>query len=128
MEDDMPYQRNLICLTVILSLISAFPVTAESVASNSVKARPLEAPTSPPISGCISGQVDYVSYSVQLLNFERPDEVSIAGTKLCAGCDIKPPIYPEFVRRMERSMSQKKNVEACYDSKGMIFKVKIVRP
>ena len=84
--------------------------------------------TAPPITGCVSGQVDSVTYSVSRLSYNQPDEVSIAGTRLCATCAIKSPLYAEFTSRMEKSMGQRKKVEACYDKQGNVVQVRLIRP
>ncbi len=89
---------------------------------------PVGGQTAPPITGCLTGPVDYLTYSVSLLSYNRPDEVSIGGTKLCDACTVKSPLYPEFTARMERSMGQRKNVQACYDAKGNVVEVKLLRP
>lgn len=85
-------------------------------------------PTAPPISGCVSGQVDSITYSVSALPFNIPDEVSIGGTRLCSTCAVKSPLYGEFAAQLERSMRQRKNVQACYDAGGNVAQVKVIRP
>jgi uncharacterized protein (TIGR03437 family) len=110
-------------------------VSVNGVASSGPAFVPIQAPpgpvggqTAPPISGCVTGPVDYVTYSVGLLSFNRPDELSIGGTRMCPTCTIKSPLYPEFSSRMEKSMGQKKNVQACYDAQGNVVQVRLVRP
>ncbi|MGH9664845.1 MAG: hypothetical protein ACRD9L_10520, partial [Bryobacteraceae bacterium] len=82
----------------------------------------------PAQKGCVTGQVDYILYSLQLIAAKLPDEVSIGGTKLCASCDIKPPAYPELVEKMEKAMAMNFNVSACYDTSGNIFQLKLIHP
>jgi uncharacterized protein (TIGR03437 family) len=84
--------------------------------------------TSPQISSCLTGRVDYITYSVSRLSWGQPDEVSIAGTRLCPTCSVKPPLYPEFAARMEKSMGAGKNIRACYDAGGTIFQIGLAQP
>jgi uncharacterized protein (TIGR03437 family) len=94
---------------------------------------PIQAPpepvghqTSPPIVDCLTGPVDYITYSTPLLSYDRPDEVSIGGTRLCPTCSVKSPLFPEFTARMERSMKTKGTVQACYDASGNVYQVRMV--
>jgi uncharacterized protein (TIGR03437 family) len=110
-------------------------LSVNGVASSGPAFVPIQAPpgpvggqTAPAISGCVTGPVDYITYSVGLLSFNRPDELSIGGTRMCSTCTIKSPLYPEFSSRMEKSMGQKKNVQACYDARGNVVQVTLVRP
>ena len=48
----------------------------------------------PQTAGCLSGQVDYITYSLQLIAAGLPDEVSIGGQKACPSCTVKQPLYP----------------------------------
>jgi len=89
---------------------------------------PVGGQTAPPITNCLTGQVDYITYSVSRLSYNLPDEVSIGGTRLCATCSVKTPLYSDFTARMEKSMGQKKNVQACYDNQGNVVEVRLVRP
>lgn len=82
----------------------------------------------PPQAGCVTGQVDYLTYSLQLISAGLPDSASIGGTQLCASCTIKPPSYPEIVGKMETSMGLGASVSACYDSTGNIFQIKLIHP
>jgi uncharacterized protein (TIGR03437 family) len=84
--------------------------------------------TTPTLTGCLKGQVDYVSYSVGRLYFDLPDEVSIGGAKICATCSVKPPLFPEFATRMETSIGRKQAIQACYDSSGTIFQIGLMHP
>jgi hypothetical protein len=81
----------------------------------------------PTTAGCVNGRVDYITYSLQLIAVGLPDEVSIGGTKLCANCQVKAPLYPEIAQRLENALRSKVNVEACYDSPGNIFQIKLVQ-
>ena len=38
------------------------------------------------------------------------------------------PLYPEIANRLENALRSKLNVEACYDSSGNIFQIKLVQP
>lgn len=84
----------------------------------------------PPTAGCLTGRVDSITYSLQLIAAGLADEASIGGQKLCAAssCTVKPPLYPEIVNRLENALKAKVNVEACYDSAGNIFQIKLVQP
>jgi hypothetical protein len=48
---------------------------------------------SPTITGCLTGQVDYVTYQLGQIPFSRPVAASIGGTQLCATCIVQPPIF-----------------------------------
>jgi hypothetical protein len=78
--------------------------------------------------GCLTGPVDYLTYSLQLISAGLPDTASIGGTQLCATCTVKPPAYPEIVAKMETSMGLGASVSACYDSTGNIFQIKLIHP
>jgi uncharacterized protein (TIGR03437 family) len=128
------YQINVV-VPALPSGDAPIVVSVNGIASGGQAFAPIQAfpgpvggQTTPPISGCLTGPVDSVTYSTSLLSFNRPDEVSIGGTKLCASCSVKSPLYPEFTARMERSMGQRKNVQACFDEKGNVVQVKVVRP
>lgn len=81
----------------------------------------------PPTAGCLTGRVDYITYSLQLIAVGLADEVSIGGQKACASCTVKAPLYPEIVNRLESALKAKVNAEACYDSAGNIFQIKLVQ-
>lgn len=96
---------------------------------------PIQAPpglvgrqTAPALSGCLSGQVDYITYSVNRLPFNLPDEASIGGTRICATCAVKAPLYGDFAARIESWMERRKPVQACYDANGTIFQVRLRQP
>lgn len=80
------------------------------------------------IAGCVSGQVDSITYSVGELYYGLADDVSIGGTELCATCKVKPPLYAQFDARLERALRAKKNVQACYDENGSVFQLKVANP
>ena len=82
----------------------------------------------PPTAGCLSGRVDYITYSLQRIASGLPDEVSIGGNRACASCTVKAPGYPEIADRLESAVRNNVNVEACYDSGGNIFQIKIIKP
>jgi hypothetical protein len=88
---------------------------------------PISVPN-PASAGCLTGRVDYITYSLQLIAASLADEVSIGGQKACASCTVKAPLYPEIVTRLENALRSKVNVEACYDSSGSIFQIKLVAP
>jgi hypothetical protein len=82
----------------------------------------------PAQAGCVTGQVDYITYSLQLVAAGLPDTASIGGTQLCASCTVKPPAYPLLVTKMETAMGMNVGVSACYDSVGNIFQLKLIHP
>jgi hypothetical protein len=88
---------------------------------------PLAVPN-PTTAGCLTGKVDSILYSLQLIAAGLPDEVTIGGQRACAACVVKPPLYPELVTRLEAALKSGVNVEACHDSTGSIFQLKLMRP
>ncbi len=82
----------------------------------------------PASAGCVTGQVDSITYSLQLIAASLPDEVSIGGTKLCPTCTVKPPAYPQLVNKLETAMGLNVGVSACYDAAGNIFQLKMTHP
>ena len=71
-----------------------------------------------PPGPCVSGQVDYISFSRATVASRLADEVSIGGIKLCATCEWKPPLYGNFAQKLERARNFGLIVDACYDSLG----------
>lgn len=88
---------------------------------------PLAVPN-PTTAGCLAGKVDSILYSLQLIAAGLADEVTIGGQRACANCVVKPPLYPEIVTRLESALKSGVNVEACHDSAGGIFQLKLLRP
>jgi hypothetical protein len=82
----------------------------------------------PTQAGCLTGQVDYLTYSLQLISTGLPDTASIGGTQMCSTCTVKPPAYPEIVSKMETSIGLGATVSACYDSTGNIFQITLKHP
>jgi uncharacterized protein (TIGR03437 family) len=82
----------------------------------------------PTISGCLTGQVDYVTYQLGQVPFSIPVTASIGGTQLCSTCLVQPPTSAEFATRMEKSIQYKETVQACYDQTGTIYTLKVVHP
>ncbi len=81
----------------------------------------------PTSAGCLSGRVDSLTYSLQFIAVGLADEVTIGGSRACSSCTVKAPLYPEIVTRLENALRSKVNVEACYDSGGNIFQIKLVQ-
>jgi hypothetical protein len=81
----------------------------------------------PASAGCLNGKVDSMLYSLQRIAAGLPDEVTIGGQRACATCTVKPPLYPEISNRLEGALRSGVNVEACYDSAGSIFQLKLLR-
>lgn len=69
-------------------------------------------------STCLSGQVDSIVFSRAPTPQGLADEVTIAGTKLCATCPVKPPLYVGIVKKLELARVSDLNVDACYDGFG----------
>jgi hypothetical protein len=69
----------------------------------------------PTTAGCLTGRVDSITYSLQLIAAGLPDEISIGGVRACPACTVKPPLYPEITNRLESALLSGANVEACHD-------------
>jgi hypothetical protein len=82
----------------------------------------------PTQAGCLTGQVDYLTYSLQLISAGLPDSASIGGTQMCNSCTVKPPAYAEIVSKMETSIGLGATVSACYDSTGNVFQITLKHP
>jgi uncharacterized protein (TIGR03437 family) len=67
---------------------------------------------------CLSGPVDSVVFSRAPTPQGLADEVTIAETRLCATCPVKPPLYEPFVRKLNHARRARIAVDACYDSVG----------
>jgi hypothetical protein len=101
------------------ALVYTLQVTAQGT--------PITTPN-PAQSGCLTGQVNSITYSLQLIAAGLPDTVSIGGTQMCASCTIKPPAYPALVAKMETAMGLGVGVSACYDGTGNIFQLTLNHP
>jgi hypothetical protein len=88
---------------------------------------PITSPN-PPQAGCLTGQVNNITYSLQLISAGLPDTVTIGSTQACASCTVKPPAYPALVQKMETAMGLGVGVSACYDSSGNIFQLTLNHP
>jgi len=82
----------------------------------------------PAQAGCLTGQINSITYSLQLIAAGLPDTVSIGGTQLCPFCTVKPPAYPALVEKMEKAMGLGVGVSACYDATGNIFQLTLNHP
>lgn len=82
----------------------------------------------PATAGCLTGSVDYITYSLQRIAAGLPDEVSIGGSVACASCAVKPPAHLEIASRLEGALKSNISVSACYHSSGNMFQVKMMRP
>ena len=97
----------------------------------SLQVKAVNAPILNPLptqAGCLTGPVDYLTYSLQLISAGLPDTASIGGTQMCSTCTVKPPAYPEIVSKMETSIGLGATVSACYDSTGNIFQITLKHP
>jgi hypothetical protein len=81
----------------------------------------------PTQAGCLSGQVDYITYSLQLIALNLPDTVSIGGAQACASatCIAKPPLYSQITEKLELALRSGLPVQACYDGSGNIFQISL---
>ena len=69
---------------------------------------------------CVSGTVDSLTFSLEAKASRLADEVSIGGNRLCAKCDLKPPIYGDFVDKLEIARNEGLSADACYDGFGTL--------
>ncbi len=81
--------------------------------------------TLPPQAGCLTGQVDYLTYSLQLIALNLPDTISVGGTQACATCSVKPPLYSQITEKLETALRSGLPVSACYDAMGNIFQISL---
>jgi hypothetical protein len=81
--------------------------------------------TLPAQAGCLSGQVDFITYSLQLIALNLPDTISVGGTQACATCNIKPPLYSQITEKIELALRSGLPVQACYDANGAIFQISL---
>jgi hypothetical protein len=102
---------------------TSVPYTFEATAIGT----PIGTPN-PTQSGCVTGQVQNITYSLDLIAAGLPDSVTIGTTQLCATCTLKPPAYPQLVEKMEKAMGLGVGVMACYDSTGSIFQLQLNHP
>ncbi len=86
---------------------------------------PVAGQSGPQLKGCITGQVDYITYQIAGLPFGQPSDVSIGGTDLCSTCTVRTPLYSEFAKPMELALKRNKTIKACYDANGIIYQVTI---
>jgi hypothetical protein len=78
--------------------------------------------------GNLSGQVDYITYSLTLIAAGLPDSASVGGTQLCPTCTIKAPQYPDIAQKMETAMGMNLPVSLCYDGTGNILQITLKHP
>jgi hypothetical protein len=99
----------------------AYQVTLKS------QGTPINVPN-PATAGCLNGQVDYLTYSLQLIAEELPDEISIGGVVACNtnACQVKAPAYFQIANKLESALRAQVPVSACYDFNGNIFQVKVM--
>jgi hypothetical protein len=88
---------------------------------------PLGVPN-PTSAGCLNGQVDSITYSLQLIAAGLPDSASIGGTQMCSSCSVKAPAYPQIVDKMENALALNVPVSACYDASGSLFQITLKHP
>ncbi len=76
---------------------------------------------------CVSGTVDSIIMSLQYKTPGLADEIVIGGTRICEKCDVKPPIFVEFVKQLEKTREDGTLVDACYDSAGRVNALQLRR-
>lgn len=76
---------------------------------------------------CVSGTVDSIVSSLQYKTPGFADEIVIGGTRICEKCDVKPPIFVEFVKQLEKTREDGTLVDACYDSAGRVNALQLRR-
>lgn len=76
---------------------------------------------------CVSGTVDSIVSSLQYKTPEFADEIVIGGTRICEKCDVKPPIFVEFVKQLEKTREDGTLVDACCDSAGRVNALQLRR-
>lgn len=81
----------------------------------------------PQTAGCVEGSVDSIAYTTRESSSGLAEEVLIGGTKICAACDVKPPLYPALIQKLERAQNSGLWTSACYDSTGQILRVSVKR-
>ncbi len=109
----------IVIATVTSSM--GFQLTAKSTGT------PIAIPN-PATAGCLTGTIDYITYSLQMIAADLPDEASIGGTRICSSCAVKAPGYMELARKMDAALASNSNISACYDSTGSIFQLKVGHP
>lgn len=67
---------------------------------------------------CLSGPVTEIIFSLAPVPQGLADEVTIGDTRLCATCPVKPPLYVQFVQKLNAARRAGRSVDACYDSAG----------
>jgi hypothetical protein len=78
--------------------------------------------------GNLTGQVDFITYSLTLIAAGLPDSASVGGTQLCPTCTIKAPQYPDIAQKMETAMGLNLPVSLCYDGTGNILQITLKHP
>jgi uncharacterized protein (TIGR03437 family) len=122
------YQIN-IAIPPIANGTAPIAVTVNGVAAATAYV-PIEGPnppvggqTQPQLKGCLSGKVDYITYSAN--RFGLADDVSVGGNDLCSTCTVKTPLFSAFIQRMEVALESNKTIQACYDGGGIIYQVSL---
>jgi uncharacterized protein (TIGR03437 family) len=77
---------------------------------------------------CVSGSVQSISRSLERQASRLADDVTIGSTKLCATCQLKAPLFQDFVDKLELARLDNLAVDACYDSYGTLNYLRVRRP
>jgi uncharacterized protein (TIGR03437 family) len=67
---------------------------------------------------CLSGPVTEIIFSLAPVPQGLADEVTIGDTRLCATCPVKPPLYVQFVQKLNAARRAGRSVDACHDAAG----------
>ncbi len=132
LADAVASNATSVSTTIATSGTYYFKASFGDVGTNySLQVKAVNAPIVSPLptqAGCLTGQVDYLTYSLQLISAGLPDTASIGGTQMCNSCTVKPPAYAEIVSKMETSIGLGATVSACYDSTGNVFQITLKHP
>ncbi len=69
---------------------------------------------------CVSGAVNSVTFSLEAKASRLADQVTIGDTQLCAKCELKTPVFGNFVAKLEIARNEGLSADACYDSLGTL--------
>jgi hypothetical protein len=125
------YQINVV-VPVLPSGDAQIVLTVNKIQSGGAVFVPIQAyggpggQTSPTTVNCISGPVNSITWVDSELYYGQALQASVGGTQICANCSVKPPLYPEFAKRLERSLESGGTVQACYDANGQIYRLEMV--
>jgi hypothetical protein len=125
--------RSASIMNYIASVSGVFYITVATNAGSVNYTIEVTTPTPlPPPPGCtggkLTGQVDYITYSLTLIAAGLPDSASVGGTQLCATCTVKAPAHPQIAEKMATAMGLSVPVSLCYDGSGNILQITLTHP